>query len=83
MEPMVLAGERFRQPRAGVTASTLKDSLELQDDELGPEGDAGSRFKERLKGFNQALITKEDKRKTMLFLCNLIFSSAIDNNLPL
>jgi len=50
IEPMVLAGERFRQPRAGVTASTLKDSLELQDDELGPEGDAGSRFKERLKG---------------------------------
>lgn len=48
MEPMVLAGDRFKQPRAGVTDSTLNDSFELHDDELGPEGEAGSRFNERL-----------------------------------
>lgn len=49
MEPMVLAGERFRQPSAGVTDSTLNDSFELHDDELGPDGEAGSKLSERLQ----------------------------------
>lgn len=48
MEPMVLAGDRFKQPSAGVIDSTLNDSFELQEDELGPEGEAGSKFNERL-----------------------------------
>lgn len=49
IEPIVLAGDRFRQPSAGVTDSTLNDSLELHDDELGPDGEAGSRLSERLQ----------------------------------
>lgn len=49
MEPIVLAGDRFKQPSAGVTDSTLNDSLELHEDELGPEGEAGSKLSERLQ----------------------------------
>lgn len=48
MEPIVLAGERFKQANAGVIASILKDSFELQDDELGPDGEAGSNFRDFL-----------------------------------
>jgi len=48
MDPMVFAGERFKQPRADVTDSTLNDSFELHDEELGPDGEAGSRLNERL-----------------------------------
>ena len=50
IEPIVLAGDRFKQVKAGMTASTLKDSLELlQDEELGADGDAGSSFSDFLK----------------------------------
>lgn len=49
IEPIVLAGDRFKQPSAGVTDSTLNDSLELHDDELGPDGEAGSRLSDRLR----------------------------------
>lgn len=49
IEPIVLAGERFKQASAGVTASTLKDSFELQEEELGPDGEAGSNFKDFLQ----------------------------------
>lgn len=49
IEPIVLAGDRFKQPSAGVTDSTLNDSLELHDDELGPDGEAGSRLSDRLQ----------------------------------
>lgn len=49
MELIVLAGDKLRQANAGVTASGLNDSLELQEDELGPDGDAGSNFKDFLK----------------------------------
>lgn len=44
----VLAGDRFKQAKAGVTVSTLKDSLELQEEELGTKGEIGSNFKDFL-----------------------------------
>lgn len=52
-EPTVFAGDRLRQAKAGVTTSTLKDSLELQEDELGANGEIGSNLKDFLKQNNK------------------------------
>lgn len=48
-EAEVLAGDKFKQAKAGVTASTLNDSLELQEEELGTNGEMGSNFKDFLE----------------------------------
>lgn len=47
-EAEFLAGERFKQAKAGVIVSTLNDSLELQEEELGTKEEIGSNFKDFL-----------------------------------
>lgn len=66
-EPIVFAGDKFKQAKAGVIISTLQDSFELHEDELGTIGDAGSNF-------NDFLLKNTYKQLKNIFLnCFVIF----------